>query len=96
MAVPIVWTDEIDGMLIRMRKEKQSWDEIATAAGVSRWTARARCVAIGATVPKGPSTALEPPAVKEKPIVRDMFPLPAGHPITWGAISRGVEWPYGS
>ena len=85
----IEWTDAQDTKIKRMRAENASWDCIATAVGVTRWTAIERGRRIGARPP--PPDFIPPPEDPERP------PLHAGHAETWGAIIRGTtlaDMPY--
>lgn len=79
----IQWTEAQDLRIKRMRAESASWDTIAEAIGVTRWTAIERGRRIGARLPPPDH---EPPAEDpERPA------LPAGHPATWGAITQGTS-----
>ena len=78
----IEWTEVQDTKIKRMRAENASWDCIAAAVGVTRWTAIERGRRIGARLP--PPGHIPPPEDPERP------PLPAGHTETWGAITRGT------
>ena len=68
--------------LRRLRAEGVSWDSIAAASGLARWTVIERGRRIGARPP--PREFVPPP---EDP-ARD--PLPAGHPRTWGVLIAGT------
>jgi hypothetical protein len=83
MPKKIVWTDVQDAKIRRMRAENASWDCIAAAVGVTRWTAIERGRRLGARLPP---PDFEPPGEDpERP------PLPSGHPETWGAIIKGTS-----
>lgn len=82
MPKPIIWTDETDAIIFMGRATRQSWDEIASRLGISRGAAIERGKAIKAH-------GRMPPAPKPKADTRDEA-LPAGHPITWGAITDGT------
>jgi hypothetical protein len=77
-----VWTEGQDTQIRRLRTEGASWDLIALALGLARWTVIERARAIGAERP--PANAL---AVLDE---SDRQPLPAGHADSWGAINRGT------
>lgn len=78
----IEWTEVQDMTIKRMRAERVSWDIIADAVGVTRWTVIERGRRLGARLPP---QDFEPPAEDpERP------PLPPGHPETWGVIIRGT------
>lgn len=76
------WTEAQDLTIRRMRVEGATWDTIAAALGVSRYTAIDRGRRIGALRP--------PPEVG--PLVDDpkREPLPAGHPRSWAVITDGT------
>jgi hypothetical protein len=78
-----IWTDGQDAQIRRLRTEGSSWDVIAQALGLARWTVIERARAIGAD--QRPNHGQAAPDESE----RD--PLPAGHSETWGAINRGTE-----
>jgi hypothetical protein len=80
----IEWTGARDQTIKRMRNERASWDVIAAAVGVCRWAAieRGRQLFV----------RLRPPvadAQDDGDRRRDCFP--AGHPVTWGAITKGTS-----
>jgi hypothetical protein len=73
-----VWTEGQDTQIRRLRTEGASWDVIALALGLARWTVIERARVIGAERP--PTIAV--------PDESDRPPLPAGHGDSWGAINR--------
>jgi hypothetical protein len=77
-----VWTDGQDTQIRRLRTEGASWDVIALALSLARWTVIERARAIGAE-------RLPPNAVTDLD-ESDREPLPAGHTESWGAINRGT------
>jgi hypothetical protein len=79
----IVWTEGQDSQIRRLRTEGASWDVIALALGLARWTVIERARSIGAE--RRPPNAV---AVLDES-ARD--PLPAGHVDSWGAINRGTS-----
>jgi hypothetical protein len=79
----IVWTEAQDMQIRRMRASRASWDIIAAAVGVTRWTVIERGRRLNARLPP-PDTDDQPIEDPERP------PLPAGHPESWGAIIRGT------
>jgi hypothetical protein len=83
-AVPkrIEWTAVQDMKIRRMRTEHASWDIIAEAVGVTRWTVIERGRRLGARLP--PPDFEPPPEDPERPA------LPPGHEATWGVIVRGT------
>jgi hypothetical protein len=85
----IEWTEVQDMKIKRMRAENASWDTIAIAVGVTRWTVIERGRRLGARPP--PADFMPPAEDPERPA------LPPGHPDTWGIIIKGTslaEMPY--
>ena len=78
----IVWTDGQDTQIRRLRTEGASWDVIALALGLARWTVIERARVVG-----GESQPANAVAVLDE---SDREPLPAGHADSWGAINRGT------
>jgi hypothetical protein len=77
-----VWTEGQDTQIRRLRTEGASWDVIALALGLARWTVIERARTIGAErLPPNAVTVLDEP---------DREPLPAGHAESWDAINRGT------
>jgi hypothetical protein len=77
-----VWTEGQDTQIRRLRTEGASWDLIALALGLARWTVIERARVIG--VERPPANAVT--AVDES----DRSPLPPGHTQSWDAINRGT------
>jgi hypothetical protein len=78
----IAWTPGQDAMIRRLRAEGATWDAIAMALLVSRFTVIERGRRIGARRP--------PPDFKPPPPDMSRPPLPAGHPQTWEALTAGT------
>jgi hypothetical protein len=78
----IEWTPAEDAMIIRMRSEGQSWDAIRALVHHDYWTLVERGRHIGARAPVITVT-IEPEHEDQR-----RGCLPAGHPISWGAITR--------
>jgi hypothetical protein len=78
-----VWTEGQDSQIRRLRTEGASWDVIALALGLTRWTIIERSRVLGVLCP--PANAV---AVMDE---SDRQPLPAGHAESWGAINRGTS-----
>jgi hypothetical protein len=78
-----VWTDGQDAQIRRLRTEGASWDVIALALGLARWTVIERARAIGAEQRPSHAVAILDESGRE--------PLPAGHAESWGAINRGTS-----
>jgi hypothetical protein len=82
MPLALIWTAAQDTTLRRLRAEGETWDAIAGALGVARFTAIERGRRIGAPRPApGPRIPREDPN-------RD--PLPPGHPRSWGPLIAGT------
>ena len=79
----LIWTEGQDSQIRRLRTEGASWDVIALALGLARWTVIERARVIG--VERRPVNAV---AVLDD---ADRLPLPAGHTDSWGAINRGTS-----
>ncbi len=77
-----IWTEGQDTQIRRLRTEGASWDIIAIALGLARWTVIERARAIGAERPPPNAIAVLDESARE--------PLPAGHAESWGAINRGT------
>lgn len=78
-----VWTEGQDTQIRRLRTEGATWDVIALALGLARWTVIERARAIGAERPPANAVTDLDESARE--------PLPAGHAETWGAINRGTS-----
>ncbi len=79
----IEWTEVQDTKIKRMRSESASWDVIAVAVGVTRWTVIERGRRLGARLP--------PPDFEPAPDDPERPSLPSGHAETWGPIVRGTS-----
>jgi hypothetical protein len=79
----IEWTQVQDMKIKRMRAENASWDSIATAIGLTRWTVIERGRRLGARLP--PPDFVPAPEDPERPT------LPSGHAATWGIIIKGTS-----
>ena len=79
----IDWTEAQDMVIRRMRTECETWDAIAIAVGVTRWTVIERGRRLGARLP--PHDYVPPGEDPERPA------LPPGHRETWGVIIRGTS-----
>jgi hypothetical protein len=76
-----VWTEGQDTQIRRLRTEGASWDIIALALGLARWTVTERGRLIGVEHPPNAAAVLDE---------SDRASLPAGHSDSWGAITRGT------
>ena len=79
----IEWTEVQDTRIKRMRAESASWDNIAIAVGVTRWTVIERGRRLGARLP--PADFVAPSEDPDRPA------LPPGHVATWGIIIEGTS-----
>ena len=82
MARKAIWTEGQDTQIRRFRTEGASWDVIALALGLARWTVIERARALGAGRRRGGGVGSAEDL--------ERAPLPAGHPDSWGAINRGT------
>jgi hypothetical protein len=82
MPAKLLWTDDRDTSLHRLRAGGASWDRIAEALGISRWSAIERGRVLGAEAPPKPIAALPDPGREA---------LPAGHPTSWGLLTTGTS-----
>ena len=81
----IEWTAEADDMIRAGRAGGRSWDAISGELGLSRWAVLLRGRFLGAARKvRRYRRGVPPPAKNERE------PLPAGHPLTWGAITAGT------
>jgi hypothetical protein len=79
----IEWTEVQDLKIKRMRAESASWDCIAAAVGLTRWTVIERGRRLGARLPPADFEPAAPDP--ERPA------LPPGHIETWGIIIKGTS-----
>ncbi len=82
MPVKLTWTDAQDTQIRRLRAEGAAWDAIAALLGLTRWSVIERGRRIGARPP--------PPDTTPRPEDPDREPLPAGHPVSWNALTAGT------
>src|ERR1700744_1531814 len=82
MSRKLIWTEGQDSQIRRLRTEGATWDVIALALGLARWTVIERARAIG--VERPPANAAV--ALDES----ERSPLPPGHADSWDAINRGT------
>lgn len=78
----MIWTAASDALLIRMRERGASWDAIGEALMLCRTS----------VIRRGKELNAEKPISVVRAVPRDMGgePLPAGHPVSWGAITVGT------
>lgn len=77
----MVWTDELDAAVRRLRAAGRTWEQVSAEMGIGRNSLIERGKRLGArrVLPARP--------VAE---ARDRPPWPAGHPQTWGMITHGT------
>ena len=82
MPAKINWTAAQDITLRRLRIEGATWDAVAKALGLTRWTVieRARRLGVRMRLPREIPVIVDP----DRPC------LPPGDPVSWGAITRGT------
>jgi hypothetical protein len=82
-----VWTEPRDTQLRRLRHDGADWGAIAATLSMSRNAVMERARRIGARLPPPESVASAQARLLMDPS-RD--PLPAGHTVTWTAITAGT------
>ncbi len=85
MPAALIWTDSRDHVLCALRAEGRSWDSIDAMLGISRWAVMERDRLVGAV------KAMPPPRLAAGDLAeagREV--MPAGHPVSWGAITAGT------
>ncbi len=83
MPPPLLWTTHADSLIHRLRRTGATWDEIAVALRISRWSIIARGRRIGALAPE----RLTPTAAEADP-AREA--LAAGHHLAWEVLTAGT------
>ncbi|MBX5455109.1 MAG: AsnC family protein [Acidobacteriia bacterium] len=99
MPQKIQWTKTADNLVTALRAEGQTWDAIAARLGVSRNSVlnRVKCLA-SPGFQLFSDTAAEPrkkgveetAATQEDDEKAERPPLPPGHPLAWGLLTRGT------
>ena len=79
-----IWTEGQDTQIRRLRIEGASWDVIAIALGLARWTVIERARLLDVERPPAHAAAV----LDES----DRPPLPAGHAESWGAINLSTRF----
>lgn len=88
MSRAIEWTPEMENTLQEMRMQGYTCSEIAEALSISKNAVINKCDRVKLPTGKNFRKQAKEPVVEE---TRPQGPLPAGHPISWGAISD-KEW----
>jgi len=91
----IIWTAAIDAKLIGMRNAQSSWDTIGSAFGVAQSTVYNRALVLrdrGHAMWGAPESVRSVRSVREDGSTRtDLSPMPALHPVSWGAVCEPWE-----
>ncbi len=87
MPVSYSWSSQADRHLLTLRAAGVAWREIASELRVGRNAAIERARRLGVRPLTRPFV---PPLPRLVPERMDRPALPAGHPITWGAITDGT------
>lgn len=79
-------------MVREMRGQDYTWDAIAALLGVYKQTVISHAILhLGLTRESvAVKVAREKHEKQDRYLDRDEYPLPAGHPVTWGAIVAGT------
>lgn len=83
MPPPLLWTEDADSLIHRLRLAGATWDETAAALRVSRWSAIARGRRIGALAPERPAAAAAEADPRREA-------LAAGHRLAWDVLTSGT------
>jgi hypothetical protein len=78
----LLWTEGQDTQIRRLRTEGAEWDLIAQTLGLTRWAVIERGRRLG--------VSRRPVNTPTAPDEAERAPLPAGHPDTWVAITKGT------
>ncbi len=82
MPTPIPWSQQADADLLTLRAQGQTWRDVASHLRVGRNAAIERARRLGLR----PLTRIQP--APRPPVERiDRPALPAGHPLSWRAIT---------
>ena len=81
------WTPPADAQLRRLRADGATWDSIAASLRLSRSAVIERGRRIGARRPSRIRLSIAERELSDP--ARE--PLPPGHPISWGAITAGMQ-----
>jgi hypothetical protein len=99
MPQKIQWTKTADDLLTALRAAGQTWDAIAATLGVSRNSVLTRAKSLGSPTSQFSSHTAgraakerveQTAAVTEDQEEAERPPLPPGHPIAWGLLTRGT------
>ena len=86
MTNAITWSQYADTAILRLRAAGRPWPAIASELRVGRNSVIERARRLGLP----PAIRLAPPSLP-RPVARvERLALPAGHPITWSAITSGT------
>jgi hypothetical protein len=82
MPLKTIWTDAKDDRIRSLRIGGATWDAVASALGLTRWTVIERARRLGVRL----RLAQLPPASPDP----ERACLPPGDPVSWGAITQGT------
>lgn len=90
----IDWTPEQDKIIIAARSTNPPmfYDELCAKLGYSRWTVVTRAYQLGFVKTRNGLVPRQA-AIPDPGSRINGETLPAGHPLSWGAISQGQPWP---
>lgn len=86
MTNAITWTQHADTAILRLRAAGRAWPAIASELRVGRNSVIERARRLGLPAAHRPAPSLVPRSVPRV----ERLALPAGHPITWSAITSGT------
>jgi hypothetical protein len=90
MPAKIEWRPDQDATIRRMAGAGAPHEAIARAVGVSRWCARDRMDALGIAIDSKTGPRRKEVQMPDQPMIPWRDPLPAGHPISWTALTAGT------
>ncbi len=95
----IVWTEQADTEILRLRRAGATWDAIAYGLAVGRNSVVARGQLLLRGAADAPPARATVPAARPPAPAPDRPPLPPGHPIAWAVITEntslaGCPYPY--
>ena len=90
MPVKRIWTAEEDATIRQMRTAGATRAAIAEVLGVLSYTIQTRMRQLGVTIRVAAVEVEETEEKISRPNGAEWDALPAGHPISWGAVTRGT------
>ncbi len=94
MSTAIAWTPHADALILQLRAAGLPWRSVATELRIGRNSIIERARRLGLP----PITRIQP-AARPIPVRLDRPALPAGHPLSWQAITdnsplEGAPYPF--